>query len=108
VVGQVDEDAATLHALVGHVLQAEMMGEAAVVAPVPGGVGCGPTRSTPARYRCSRRLVDPVAVGVELGADMGQRVPLVEYCSDRVTTSSAQTSTYFGFPQLSISLMWML
>ena len=39
VVGQVDEDASPLHAVEGHVLQAEVVREAAVVAAVARGVG---------------------------------------------------------------------
>ena len=53
-------------------------------------------------------LLDPVAVGVELGADVGERVPLGRVLSASVTTSSAHTSTYLGSPKSGISLMWML
>ena len=50
VVREVDEHAAALHAVERHVLQAEVVREAAVVAAVAGRVvGFGPTRSTPAR-----------------------------------------------------------
>ena len=74
---QVDQDASSLHALEGHVLQAEMVGEAAVVAPVAGGIGLRPDQVDPGPVPVVvNRLFDPVAVGVELGADVGERVPL--------------------------------
>ena len=49
VVGEVDEHAAALHAVEGHVLEAEVVGEGAVAAAVAAGVVVGPTRSVPAR-----------------------------------------------------------
>ena len=49
VVREVDEHAAPLHAVERHVLEAEVMREAAVAAAVAAGVGLGPTRSMPAR-----------------------------------------------------------
>jgi 5,10-methylene-tetrahydrofolate dehydrogenase/methenyl tetrahydrofolate cyclohydrolase len=49
VTGQVHEHAPALDAVVGHVLQPEVAGEAAVTTPVSGGVVRGPTRSAPAR-----------------------------------------------------------
>ncbi len=77
VVGEVDEDAPALHPVVGHVLEAEVAGEADVPAAVAGGVGlrsddvlAGPVAVV------VHRLLDPVAVGVELGTDVGERVPL--------------------------------
>ena len=53
-------------------------------------------------------LLDAVAIRVELSADMSQGVPLCRVLEREGTVSSAQTSTYFGFPQLSISLMCTL
>ena len=50
VVGEVDEHAAALHAVERHVLEAEVVREAAVAAAVAARRRrCGPTRSTPAR-----------------------------------------------------------
>ena len=49
VVREVDEHAAALHAVERHVLEAEVVREAAVVAAVAAASGFGPTRSTPAR-----------------------------------------------------------
>ena len=77
VMGQVDQDAPPLHALVRHVLQAEMAGETAMVPTVAGGIGLRPDQVYPGAVPVVvDRLFDPVAVGVELGADVGQRVPL--------------------------------
>ena len=54
-----------------------MVGEAAVAAPVAGGVGLRPDQVDPGAVAVVvDRLLDPVAVGVELGADVGERVPL--------------------------------
>ena len=110
VVGQVDEDASPLHARGGHVLQAQVVSEAAVptaVAPArrasarPGplrrGTRCSrpPPRSRPRRRRTRLRR----------GPSESH---CVEYCSERVTTSSAHTSTYLGSPTSPSSLMGTL
>ena len=77
VVGEVDEHAAALHAVVGHVLQAEVVREAAVVAAVARGVGLRSDEvDAGAVPVVIDGLLDPVAVGVELGADVRERVPL--------------------------------
>jgi cation diffusion facilitator CzcD-associated flavoprotein CzcO len=77
VVGQVDEDAAPLHTLEGHVLEAQVVSEAAVSTAVAPRVRLRSdqvdTGSIPVVVD---RLFDPVAVGVELRPDVGQRVPL--------------------------------
>ena len=49
VMGQVDEDAPSLDAGGGHVLQAEVLGETPMAPAVAGASGFGPTRSSPAR-----------------------------------------------------------
>ena len=76
-VREVDEDAATLHAVERHVLQAEVVREGAVVAAVARGVGL---RSDEVHAGAVAvvidGLLDAVAVGVELGADVRERVPL--------------------------------
>ena len=77
VVGEVDEDAAPLHAVERHVLHAEVVREAAVVAAVARGVGLRSHEvDAGAVPVVIDGLLDPVAVGVELGADVGERVPL--------------------------------
>ena len=77
VVGEVDEDAAALHAVEGHVLQAEVVREAAVLAAVARGVGLRSDEvDAGAVAVVVDGLLDPVAVGVELGTDVRERVPL--------------------------------
>ena len=77
VVGQVDEDASALHAVEGHVLEAEVVREAEVPAAVARGVGLRPDEVDPGAVPVVvDGLVDPVAVGVELGTDVRERVPL--------------------------------
>src|SRR5581483_1034816 len=77
VVGQVDEYASALHAVGGHVLEAEVVGEAPVAAAVPAGVGIGPDEIvTGAVPVVVDGLLDPVPIGVELGAHVGEGVPL--------------------------------
>ena len=77
VVRDVDEHAAPLHAGERHVLQAEMVREAEVVAAVAGCVGFRPDEiDARAVAVVEDGFLDPVAVGVELGARVGERVPL--------------------------------
>ena len=77
VVGEVDEHAAALHAVAGHVLEAEVVREAAVVAAVARGVGLRSDEvDAGAVAVVVDGLLDAVAVGVELGADVRERVPL--------------------------------
>jgi hypothetical protein len=62
---------------VGHVLEPEVVGEAAMVAAVARRVGLRTHQvDTGAVAVVVDGLLDAVAVGVELGADVGQRVPL--------------------------------
>ena len=77
VVVQVDEHPAALDAVIRHVFQAEMAGEAAVRSAVTGRVvlradevDAGPVAVV------VDRLFDTIAVGVEFGADVRQRIPL--------------------------------
>ena len=71
VVGQVDEHAASLHAGGGHVLQAQVAGEAAVAAAVAGGIRLRSDQVLAGAVAVVvHGLVDAVAVGVELGADV--------------------------------------
>ena len=75
--GQVDEHAAALHAVERHVLEAEVVGEGAVAAAVARGVVGRPDEvGAGAVAVVVDGLLDAVAVGVELGADVGERVPL--------------------------------
>ena len=77
VVGQVDEDAPPLHAVEGHVLQAEVVSEADVLAAVLPRVGLRSDEvDAGAVTVVVDGLLDSVAVGVELGTDVGERVPL--------------------------------
>src|SRR3546814_17184211 len=74
VVGEVDEDAAALHAVGGHVLEPEVVGEAAVAAAIPGGVVGRPHEvGAGAVAVVVHGLLHAVAGGVELSADVGQR-----------------------------------
>ena len=74
---QVDEHAAALHAVEGHVLEAEVVGEGAVAAAVARGVVARADEvDAGAVAVVVDGLLDPVAVGVELGADVGEGVPL--------------------------------
>ena len=75
--GQVDEDAAPLRTVEGHVLQAEVVREGEVLAAVPPGIGLRSDEvDAGAIPVVEDRLLDPVAVGVELGTGVGERVPL--------------------------------
>ncbi len=77
VVREVDEHAPALHAVERHVLEAEVVREAAVAAAVAGGVVLRSDEVDPGAVPVViDRLFDPVAVGVELGTDVGERVPL--------------------------------
>ena len=77
VVREVDEHAAPLHAVEGHVLQAEVLREAAVVAAVALGVLLRPDEvDAGAVPVVIDGFLDAVAVGVELGARVRERVPL--------------------------------
>ena len=77
VVGQVDEDAAALHPVEGHVLQSEVAGEGGVPAAVAPGVVARADEVDPGPVAVVvDALLDPVAVGVELGPDVGEGVPL--------------------------------
>ena len=77
VVRHVDEHAAALHALVRHVLQAEVVREAAVVAAVARRVLLRADEvDAGAVAVVEDGFLDAVAVGVELGARVRERVPL--------------------------------
>ena len=77
VVREVDEDAAALHAVERHVLEAEVVRERDVLAAVARGVGLRPDEvDARAVAVVEDRLLDAVAVGVELGTGVGERVPL--------------------------------
>ena len=76
-VGQVDEHPPPLHAVPRHVLEPEVVGERPVRPAVAPGVGLGTDQvDAGAVAVVVHGLFDPVAVGVELGADVGERVPL--------------------------------
>jgi hypothetical protein len=61
----------------GHVLQAEVVGEAGVAATVAAGVGVGPDDVDAAAVPVVEDgLLDAVTVGVELRADVAEGVPL--------------------------------
>src|SRR5215469_14078299 len=77
VVRHVDQDAAALDTVRGHVLQAEVAGEADAAAAVALGVRPGPhdVVARPVAVVVDR-LGDPVPVGVEHGALVDERVPL--------------------------------
>ena len=77
VVREVDEDAAALHAVEGHVLQAEVVRERDVLPAVTTGVGLRSDEvDAGAVPVVEDGLLDPVAVGVELGTRVRERVPL--------------------------------
>ena len=77
VIGHVDEHAASLHAVERHLFQTEMVREAEVAATVACRVFL---RADEVDARAVSVVVnglfDAVAVGVELGARVGERVPL--------------------------------
>src|SRR5204863_469602 len=71
------EDAAPLNAVERHVLEAEVVCEAEVPTPVAARVGLRSDEIDAAAVPVVvDGLVDPVAVGVELGADVRERIPL--------------------------------
>jgi hypothetical protein len=73
VVDEVHQDAAPLYAVVGHVLEAEMTREAAVIPAVTRGVGLRSDEVDPGAVAVVEdRFFDAVAVGVELGARVGE------------------------------------
>ena len=77
VVGQIHQHAAALHAVEGHVLETEMVREGPVRAAVATSVGDRTNEVDPGPVAVVvHGLVDPVTIGVELGSDMGERVPL--------------------------------
>ena len=77
VMRKVDEHAATLHAMEGHVLQAEMLREARVVTAVACGIFLRPDEVVAGAVAVVvDGFLDTVAVGVELRARVRERVPL--------------------------------
>ena len=110
VVREVDEHAAALHAVERHVLEAEVVREAAVAAAVARGVVAAGRRGRRRRgSRCSRRPPRPRRRRRRTRRPTcASESHCVEYCSESVTTSSAHTSTYVGSPHSGISLMWTL
>ena len=73
VVGQVDQHPPPLHAVERHVLEAQVVGEGAVRPPVAAGIGSGPDQvDAGAVAVVVDGLLDAVAVGVELGTDVGE------------------------------------
>ena len=76
-VGEVDEDPSALHAVERHVLHAEVVREGEVLAAVPRRVGLRSDEvDAGAVPVVVDGLLDPVAIGVELRADVGERIPL--------------------------------
>ena len=110
VVREVDEHAAALHAVERHVLQAEVVREAAVVAAVARGVGLRSDEvDAGAVAVVVDGLLDAVAVGVELGADVRERVPLRRVLQrERHRRRRPTRRRSCGSPHSSISLMWTL
>ena len=77
VVRQVDQHPPPLHAVPRHVLEAEMVREGAVRPSVAPGIGLGTDQvDAGAVAVVVDGLLDAVAVGVELGTDVGEGVPL--------------------------------
>ena len=74
---EVDEDAAPLHAVERHVLETEVVREAEVSTAVTRSVGLGPDEvDAGAVAVVVDGFFDPVAVGIELPANVRERVPL--------------------------------
>ena len=94
VVGQVDEHAAALHAVERHVLEAEVVREAAVAAAVARRVGLRADEvDAGAVAVVVDGLLDPSPSASNSAPTWASESHWVEYCSERVTTSSAHTST---------------
>ena len=110
VVREVDEHAAPLHAVERHVLQAEVVREAAVPAAVARGVGLRSDEvDAGAVAVVVDGLLDAVAVGVELGTDVRERVPLRRVLQrERHRRRRPTRRRSAGRRTSSISLMWTL
>ena len=78
--------------------------------PSPAASGCGSDEVDPGAVPVVvDRLLDPVAVGVELGADVGERVPLRRVLQrERHHVVGPHVDVLAGRPTSSISLMWTL